>query len=26
LYKISQRDKSLFGFSVIHEMNTLMSI
>ncbi|HFO0551347.1 TPA: IS6 family transposase, partial [Enterococcus faecium] len=24
--KISQRDKSLFGFSVIHEMNTLMSI
>ncbi|HBL3543982.1 IS6 family transposase, partial [Enterococcus sp. C44] len=23
---ISQRDKSLFGFSVIHEMNTLMSI
>ncbi|MBC9722644.1 MAG: IS6 family transposase, partial [Lactobacillus sp.] len=25
-YKISQRDKSLFGFSVIHEMNTLMSI
>ncbi|RBT20326.1 IS6 family transposase, partial [Enterococcus faecium] len=26
LYKISQRDKSLFGFSVIHEMDTLMSI
>ncbi|MDT6469695.1 IS6 family transposase, partial [Enterococcus faecium] len=24
--QISQRDKSLFGFSVIHEMNTLMSI
>ena len=26
LYKISQRDKSLFGFSVIQEMNILMSI
>ncbi|EKZ4913450.1 IS6 family transposase, partial [Listeria monocytogenes] len=26
LYKTSQRDFSLFGFSVIHEINNLMGV
>ncbi|EAE8110568.1 IS6 family transposase, partial [Listeria monocytogenes] len=26
LYKASQRDFSLFGFSVIHEINNLMGV